>query len=298
MVKRSILLAMFGMFAWTSAFACNACGCSISGNGVGLLQSYRNNFVGIGWQMAHFQSAPEHGSISKDHFQTIEWSLRYHFSPKFKVLVFQPYRINVREFEGQRTSLTGISDTRIIGSYTFLNNTKLAENTQVFFEMGIGAKLPTGKYNADIHEDDLPENFNIGNGSWGAIVQANLVLSHQEMGLALSGFYQHLSPSFSDYQFGHQLSTQALFFVEKNIKNLLLMPNAGLSVEQLTSDTYKNGNTVHGTGGKGYFATAGLTIQLEEWRLGLSYAHPFSQDYAQGEVLATDRLSCQFSYIF
>ena len=33
---------------------------------------------------------------------------------------------------------------------------------QVVFEIGGGVKLPTGVYDLDLHQSDLPENFNVG----------------------------------------------------------------------------------------------------------------------------------------
>ena len=299
MAKRITLLALFGLLFWQSSVACDACGCSISGNGMGMLTAFRNNFIGIGWQQTSFHGDPNHGDGAKDYLHTVELSVRYHFTDRLKVLLNQPFRINQRSIEGETRSISGISDTRIVASYTFLNRKKIGKNARIFFELGGGLKLPVGKYDADLHETDLPENFNIGNGSWGYIVQPNLVLNHKNTGLVIGGLYQYFGKTSEGYRFGSQLSTQVLAFHSfKLSEKIKLLPNAGLNAEWITEDRFANEKTVTGTGGQGVFATAGINLKSNNFIMGVAYAQPISQDYSHGEVTAKGRISCQFSYIF
>lgn len=300
MAKRLLLLPLFALLSWQWALACDACGCSIGGNGIGLLGIYRTNFVGLGWQTVHFQSAPRHGAGSEDYFHTLELSVRYHLSDRFKVLVYQPYRLNHRlNSDGSDQRLDGMSDTRILGSYTVFQNQMLGSQTSLFLEIGAGLKLPVGAYNPHIHDTNLPENFNIGNGSWGYIIQPSLVLTHQKVGIVLNGIYQHHSRTELDYRFGHQLTGQLLFFAEAALNdNLKFIPNAGLTLEQITDDRYANDKPVSGTGGNGTFFSAGLNVKLGNWMIGTAASLPLEQSYSNGEVDAGSRLSAQISFTF
>lgn len=299
MAKRIFLLPLIALLCWQWAYACDACGCSIGGNGIGLLSNYRNNYIGLGWQLGRFNSVPGHGLGSEDQFHTLELSLRYHFTDRFKVLAFQPYRINRRLNSDQsEQQLSGISDTRILGAYTLLRDAALG-TVKVFWEAGAGVKLPVGTYNAHIHDTNLPENFNIGNGSWGYLLQSNLVLIQRQLGLVLNGTYQHNGPARSDYQFGHQLTGQALVFAEANIGNRLqLVPNAGLSLEQITTDRYANGKSVSGTGGRGTYFSGGINLKAGNWIFGAAASLPVEQSYSHGEVEAQPRLSTQILFTF
>lgn len=300
MVKRILLLPLFALLYWQSALACDACGCSIGGNGIGLLSNYRTNYIGIGWQLTQFQSTPGFGLGSEDQFHTLELSLRYHLSARFKVLVHQPYRINRRLNSDQTTQqLNGISDTRIVGAYTLLRDVKLGTRTNLFWEVGAGLKLPLGTYNPHNHDVNLPENFNIGNGSWGYLFQSSFVLTHGKAGLALNTAYQHNSPSRSDYQFGHQWTGQALAFAEVNLgPRLQLVPNAGLSLENITTDKHANGKDVSGTGGQGTFLSGGLNVKAGNWIIGAAASVPVAHNYSHGEVEANTRISTQILFTF
>ncbi|MEN0003567.1 MAG: hypothetical protein AAF798_05465, partial [Bacteroidota bacterium] len=201
--------------------------------------------------------------------------------------------------EGERSDLSGIGDTRIIGTYNLFRQKDLGSGIQLFAELGAGVKLPVGEYNPDIHDANLPENFNLGNGSWGFILQPNLVFTKGAWGLLLNGSYQHFLPTRTDYQFGHQLNGQLSVFWEKSTaKGYRFTPNLGLQQEHIWADAFANDRTVSGTGGTGTFASLGINIRKGQVLGGVNYAIPIIQDYSQGEVEAQQRLAIQFSYLF
>lgn len=300
MAKKFLLVPLFALLLWQQLTACDACGCSIGGNGIGLLTNYRSNFIGLGWQLARFQSAPGYGAGSTDYFRTFELSVRYHFSGRFKVLLYQPYRMNLRiNSSGPEQRLSGLSDTRVLGAYTLVKDLGLGSQTSLFAELGAGFKIPTGAYDAQLHDRELPENFNPGNGSWGFLIQPNVVLSHRKIGLVAGGVYQHHAANASGYRFGDQLTTQLLFFGETAIgQQLKIVPNGGLSWEKIATDRYANENTVGGTGGNGTYASAGFNLKAGSWIFGAAGSLPLGQSYSHREVEAGGRFSCQLSFTF
>ncbi|HMQ64398.1 MAG TPA: hypothetical protein PKE06_27185 [Flavilitoribacter sp.] len=299
MVRRIILLSVIGLLGWNVAFSCDACGCSITGSGVGMLVSYRNNFAGLSWFSTPYQASPDHGFGSKDRFQTLEFAFRFHIASRLKLLINQPYRINARTLDGETEQVSGISDTRIMGAYTLFRDVRLGARNKLFLEVGAGIKAPLGRYDAHIHDQELPENFNLGNGSWAGLLQANLVVTRQNSGLLAAGTYQYNTATAAGYRFGRQVSGQLIGFREIALGRMVsLIPNAGLTAEWVSDDHYANGNIVPGTSGSGLFASGGVNLKFNNFYIGASFAQPLAQDYSHGEVIAKSRVSCQVSYLF
>lgn len=299
MVRTLTLIVVLWVAVLSQARACDACGCAIGGSNIGLLAAYRYNFAGLSWQYAAFHGSPEHGEGSHDDFHTFEVAIRYYLSPRFKLLVNQPYRLNIRKLAGESARLNGIADTRMMGSYTLFSGDSIGRSFRLFLEIGAGAKLPVGAYDPALHDRDLPENFNIGNGSWAALLQPNLVLAHQNLGFMLNTTLQFNRHTPAGYRFGNQLTSQALLYGEIPLTSLLkTIPFGGINLEHIGEDTYANGKAVPGTGGKGLFLTAGFNFKTEAWMMGASYAQPLRQAYSAGAVDAVGRYSLQCSFLF
>ena len=147
-----------------------------------------------------------------------------------------------------------------------MNNKAINSHTSFYLEAGSGLSLPTGKYNSDlILAENLPENFNIGNGSLGYILQMNAVLSHKQSGLLINSNYQWNSNTKKGYHFGNQFSSQLSGFREFPIGKLTLIPNLGLMYEHISSNAYKNGNTVPETGAEGLFISSAMNFKTNKY---------------------------------
>jgi hypothetical protein len=298
MVRIFFIFSVLGILMTQSTYSCDACGCSISGYGMGMFSSYHNNFISLNWQLSKFNSAPGHGN-SIDYFNTLEISVQYFLSDKFKILLSQPIKVNRRISSSGTDGLSGLSDTRITASYSFFKNEKITEESKLFLDFGAGIKLPAGNFNPHLHDLNLPENFNLGNGSWGFLFQPNAVLSFKDVGIVLSAVYQAYTKSSSDYKFGNQMTGQSLIYWSGELfDNFTVTPFGGINSEWAGEDKYANGNTVHATGGNGLFAVSGLNVKTGDWLAGVSYLHPLSTNYSGGAVDASGRLNAQLSYIF
>lgn len=289
-------------FAIVSISAVSACGCSASGIGIGLMTDYRSNFIRLSYLENRFSSNLERGhSEFSDVFSRMNFSFRYSFRklPKLRFTGTIPYGYNFREESGVETSFNGFSDARFVVNYAFLNTMSESMTTSLYLEAGGGVSLPTGKYNSDIKfEDNLPENFNIGNGSLGYIFQMNAVLSYNKYGLLINNNYQMNSGTKQGYHFGNQFSSQLTAFREIKISTFAIIPNVGLLYEQLASDEYSNGNRVPETGGKGFFISSAINYKTERWLAGFSYSLPMAQDYSNGVIDAGRKVSIHISYLF
>ena len=297
MARYTIVLAFLLAIA-VNGNACDACGCSISGQGIGLLTNFRTNVAGVRYFNTPFHAAPSIGSTS-DRFHLAEIFVRYQFNKRVKLMLSQPYRFNIRkELDAPSLDIDGIADTRILATYALVD--KWTSNTSRFYwELGAGIKFPTGKYDANLHDQDLPDNFNIGNGSWGYLLQTSAVYSHNQLGVSFNAASQLNGKTSAGYHFGHQFSGSMLFFAEKPIGDKgRIVPLVGGSAEIINRDKFANGKNVHSTGGRGVFATVGVNLGYDRWQVGASFSKPLTQNYSDGEVIADDRFSIEMNYFF
>ena len=75
MIKRTILSSAFIIFSINVGISCDACGCSVSTGGIGLLPQMHYNFVGFRWQHTVFQSIEgyDKGDETRDQFNQFEF---------------------------------------------------------------------------------------------------------------------------------------------------------------------------------------------------------------------------------
>ena len=299
-MKQILLLAVFISIS-IGVLACDVCGAGATTATGGLMPFYHKNYLRAGWFHTPFETVNEYGNNTKDYFHTTEISLRYHFSERWKINVHQPLSFNFRQSELEREQkLSGLGDTRINAFYTLLNRKEISEKSTLSGEVGVGAILPIGKFDPDIHRENLPENFNPGNGTWGSFLQTNWVWQFEKTGLSSAASIRLNAKSSDGYQYGNQTSTNLLFFTRQKVGgSLLLMPFAGIYYENISTDKYFNSQLkVEGTGGEGAFIQAGLNIVKNEWILGANFSQPISHNYSQNEVIPKTRFSIDLTYFF
>lgn len=279
--------------------ACDACGCSVNGGGVGLLTAFRNNTVGLSWQYAPFEASEAVGTDTRDYFQTVELFVSYHLNRRWQLAAFLPYRHNRRLTEGGNVRLDGISDLRLLGTYAFIDYMPGGGQSQFYWDAGTGVKAPTGRYDADIYRRNLPDNFNLGGGGWSWLLQSRLLYRLGNFGATANGAFQSANGTASGYRFGHQVSAAALLFVRKTlgarVEGTLF---GGMLYEEIGPDDYPHGKAPHPTGGEGFYAATVLNLKAGDWLLSANYAHPVGQRYAGGEVVARPRVSLSGAFVF
>ena len=301
MIKRIVFIVLGCLLlSNTSLFACDACGCSASNMGIGLLTDYKSNIIRLSFFNTRFKSYPEHESLVSDNFTQFSLSMRYAIGKgkRVRLSAVLPFGINSRNVSQGKFTEKGLSDIRLTTNYVILNTKQIGKKTALYLEAGGGFNLPTGKYDENIHNRDLPENFNIGKGNLGYILQMNSVLSYSEYGILLSNNYQLNSNTKSGYRFGSQLVSQLIGFREFQLQKFKLIPNVGLLFESISNDTYANGKSVSETGGEGLFLASALNFKTDKWLAGISYANPLLHNYSESAVIAKEKVALHFSIIF
>lgn len=278
---------------------CNAGGLASCGS-TGLLTGLRTNSAGLRFLQVPFETTTNTETESyRDDFFVSELSVRYQISQRWKLALQQPYRWNVRELPEETETLQGLADTRLTGSYAIFDNVNLPGNSLIYWELGAGVKLPTGKYDETIYFRDLPGNLNLGMGNLGYLFQSNLVFFKNKNGLNLNAGYQLNGKSRDDYQFGDQFTAAISFFRELAFgENWKLVPFAGASLEKFGKNFLPSGNFAEGSGGEGWLANAGINARYDQFQVGLSASRPFHQNYSAGAIVAMQRYSLELAYFF
>ncbi len=280
--------------------ACDVCGSSASNIGIGLLTDYRGNFVRATYFNTQFNSNSEHEYLVSDVFTRYDLSIRYSLgkSGRIKPMLTLPYGRNIRDIEEEQIIESGLSDIRLTTNYAILNHLEIDDELFIYWEAGGGISLPTGKFDDDILDRDLPENFNLGRGSLAYIFQSNTVLTYQNIGLVISNAFQWNDKTKTNYRFGHQYNLQSSFFWELDLREFKLIPNLGVAMERISPDNFANGREVSGTGGKGVFLSSGLNLRTKRWLAGFSYSTPMTEEYSDGEVNSKGRIISSVTFIF
>ena len=278
--------------------ACDACGCSMSGSGIGILSGFHQNSIGLSLQRALYHSAPDHGN-SDDAFNGFGLHVRYHMSKRIIAQAVQPFVYNVRHSEGATQHVSGLGDTRLTAVVVFRDRQQDTDLPGFYAEAGIGVKLPTGKFDPDIHKQNLPENFNAGQGNTALLLQPAFVITRDKMGLACNGLMLLQLPSSNGYRYGHQGNAELIAFRNITVgKTATLIPLLGMKGDVFGMDRHTNKHSVTGTGGHGLYTVFGMRIMLGKMHAGFSVDLPVVHSYAQGEVLADGRQTVQLIYAF
>lgn len=212
--------------------ACDACGCIVSNNSVGLLTDYRNNFVRTTYAHAGFESNPQHGhSFSQDNFGRIESQISFRpgILENVRLSLNLPYGINNRFAEGTTSGIQGLGDVRLVSIYTLFKKSEECDGLAFFIEAGGGASIPTGKHHNNLKNQNLPDNFNIGIGALGLILQSNAVISKHNSGLSISNSIQWNARNRNDYRFGLQYASQVIAYHQIEYKSLKIVPGLGVN---------------------------------------------------------------------
>lgn len=296
---RSILFIVFCLVYVTHVAelkACDVCGAGLSNSDLGILTNSRNDFLRLGMTSMAFSSGPEHESTIADRFSSIELIGRFSLSDRLRLTCNIPYAFNKRTYADEQLSVQGLADVKINLGYVILD--KELRESKFYIDFIGGFNLPTGRYDEDLHAQNLPENFNLGKGNVGVITQVNGVWSKNNYGLAISNRYQMNTNTNSGYHFGNPYNTNVTGYKRIKIKEAGFIPSLSLSYENIAKDTYSNKNQVPGTGGNGLFAGIGVNYQKNKFLISINTSLPVSENYSDGEVGAQSRISIQLSYIF
>ena len=281
--------------------ACDACGCSLSQAYLGLTPLQSGHYLGIWWQHQRYRtfSDPEFTRVSAgadEYFNSIELRGRFHLSDRIQLLGVVPYAHHIRSNEGDPRLVNGAGDVLVMASFTaFDNSDSLSLKVRHRLAIGMGGKAPTGRFQQPAPEEVVNPNFQVGTGSWDALLNLSYTARIGSWGASLDGTYRINSTNSADYRFGSRLTGAAGVFRLNAIGEGQLMTSASILYENAEWDV-ENGYYRTNTGGSALFATFGAEWYWKRYNIGLNWSLPLEQDWNNGLVEARTRASLHFTY--
>jgi len=304
---------LFLIIACTSikAGACPICGCGVGGFYIGLLPTYKTQFIGIRYQYAHYktQLADEPDQFSNDHYHQVELYGGVTVGKHWQLLGFVPYHINHQLTDDGNVNRNGLGDVTVLANYKLWQSSNLSKNNKNFkqeFWIGAGLKLPTGKYavnfadSTNVELSDLLGDVNsqMGTGSTDFIFNAMYNIHAGKFGINTSANYKANTTNNNNFKYGNRFSINSFAYYETKASNQIYMaPNIGVLYEHATANFFTK-NKVEETGGYAALASAGLDINFRKITIGTNVQLPFAQDYAHGQTQAKLRGLMHVTYTF
>lgn len=287
---------------------CDACGCASSGGNLGMGGVIENNFVGVRYLFQKYNSKDgifKNSPKIDEYFNTVQIWSRIPIVEKLEVQAFVPYHFHSRSYVDKKTAIKGLGDISLLANYTLLNNLNSNYNevknkvttTNHLLKVGLGIKMPTGKYDVAINNSINP-SFQLGTGSVDYFTNMQYVFKYNRMGVTNYLNYYLKTKNNKGYKFGNQLNFSSTFFyVLKNKKQHSFVPSLGVSGEFYQSNQQFDID-VKRTKGNALFSNIGLEYNTEKITVGALAIFPVQQKLAGGIIKIEHRISLYANYNF
>ena len=273
--------------------ACDICGSYVGNMRVGLLNQVNSNFINIGYGYTTFDGTGL--SYDKDVFQSATISFQSWYK-NWGFYVDQRYAWNHRHTSKEVSGFSGFANSNVSVFYKVLN--KSYESSNLTCRLGLSAKLPTGRFLENTHEESLPESFSPSDGAWGYGVSADLIYSMMNNGLIWNADYNHSFEDPNGLRPGDSWINQVRYYHQLNAGRWTWMPYGGLSHEFVKNNVYPSGLEADDTGGNALFLSSGVNVDLGSTNVSLNAMWPLASNYGGGDIDASPRFQFQTTYLF
>jgi hypothetical protein len=294
---KKLFLSVIILFTIITAQACPICGCGVGGFYIGLLPTYKSQFIGVRYLYSHYETHLNNDptQFSHDHYHAIELYGGVTLG-KWQLLGFAPYHINHQVTDDGSVDRNGMGDISLLANYKLWQSSNLTKNNAAFkqeFWLGAGVKLPTGKYAVNFGNSTGTElsdllgdvNSQMGTGSTDFIFNMMYNVHIGKFGVNSTANYKANTANSSHFRYGDRFAANSFAYYEtKAGRRIFMAPNIGL-LYQYTAPNELANDKVNQTGG--YIATAsgGLDINITNITVGTSVQLPFAQNYAHGQTV-------------
>ena len=309
-MKRIVLITIVLFYSFYSN-ACPICGCGVGGFYIGLLPTYKSQFIGVRYQYSHYETHlnDEPDQFSHDHYHQVELYGGVTLGKHWQLLGFVPYHLNHQITDDGVVDKNGLGDISFLANYKVWQSSNFSKNGKTFrqeFWLGAGLKLPTGKYAvnfADSTDEELDDllgdvNSQMGTGSTDFIFNAMYNIHIGKFGVNTTANYKANTINNSHFKYGNRVSVNSFAYYEATLtKKIFMAPNVGVLYEHATAN-YLTKDKVEETGGYAALASAGVDINFNKITVGTNMQLPFAQDYALGQTDAKLRGLVHLTYTF
>lgn len=297
-MRTLFILICFLFLAAAPAQGCDRCGCSLSGHYLSALPQYQRHVVGARWYYRGFESSHHDGAFSNERFHSLELWGRFYPVKRLQLLAVLPVNFFTQQAGADRLTRNGLGDAVLLANYNLLQQAWGADKKwrQAFY-LGGGVKLPTGKFDPELIEQEINPNMQPGTGTFDWLGSASYTLRYANWGLNADMLLRFSRENSAEYRFGNRLNINGrLFYWAKTGKSSWL-PSVGIAHEWAAEDC-DSGVNLSDTGGFCEFGTIGLDWYYGNLALSAAWNIPVHQYLGSGHIDAGQRVQLGMAYIF
>lgn len=296
--KDSISSFTFQRMALLEDYDCDACGCSASGGSLGFSSMLNANFVGVRYFYQNYESRDGIFANSpwiKENFNTIQAWARIPVTENIQISTLIPYHFNNRELSTGEDAIAGLGDITVMGLYKLWATKSDSAVVNQSVTLGVGLKMPTGKFSEVNNLGTVNQSFQLGTGSWDFPFVAEYVVKRNELGLNTMFNYIVKTENKDSFQYGNQFNYASTLFYLFDLNSVQLVPQAGIAGEVYNGNKQFNLD-VPNTAGDVLFSKFGIEVGKDKFSLGVNAMLPINQNLSNGAMEAKYRWSVNLNY--
>jgi len=293
MKKYIITIILISTF--TTANACEICGCGLGNYYIGLMPQFHKHFIGLRYQYRNFHTimADDPTQFSRDFYKTTELWGGFNVGKRWQVIALLPYNFVHQVSDDGVKNNQGIGDIALMANYKILDVNSVNANNKVLSQqlwIGVGVKLPTGKFDIDATDPALVAlaNTQTGTASTDFMMNAMYNVRINKFGINTSASYKMNTPNKDQYGYGNKFTANSLLYYALNKRKVGIMPNLGVQFETSGVNRLVS-QKIDMTGGHLLSSAAGLEISFKQFTVGGNVQLPLAQQYSGGQTAAKAR---------
>jgi hypothetical protein len=277
-LKYSILLLLFSV----SSYACDVCSCGAANNSV-FTNAIHGNFIGLSYNHMFFQYKEgvfDDSPVADDRINMVTVTGQYQINDRILINAILPYRFNYRYTSEEDISTSGLGDISVYGLISVLD-----EASKHVLKLGLGLKLPTGKFDLKSSQDNKTSSTQLGTGSLDVALPLQYAFGFGDFSFNLSAVYFVKNTNSESFKYGNQtqVNTSIAYAVPIN-KGFIMSPYVGVNYDQFkASERFEIMD--HRTSGHMTNTNFGIQMETERVIMGLNSQVSLDQNLIEHEVL-------------
>ncbi|MFD2742579.1 MULTISPECIES: transporter [Sphingobacterium] len=297
------------------ANACDVCGSGVGSYYLGILPNFNKRFVGLRYQQNRIQThlGPTGNrtvNTADEQYQTMELWGAWNFGERWRVMAIVPYSFNRRTIGtgaqwAESGTKDGLGDIVAMGHYKLFDDMHTTSNNTLLMQslwIGGGVKVPSGTYDPSEQSKvgaGAANTFQLGTASTDFMINAAYDLRLMDAGVNINTTYKINTENKHGYRYANKIAINGLLYYKLNVKDKLrLSPNLGVLYESQSKDVLDNRFDVATSGGHSTIGIVGVEINAGKISVGGNFQRPFSQELADGRILAGNRVMTHVSFSF
>lgn len=266
----AVILIISSYTAYTQS-----CCCTGAGSNYSILPNLNKHIIGLRYTHRNFYSQTRSinpgldGQVTDQYMNSLEIFGRFNVYERLQLSVFLPVNIISQQAASGKTSAAGAGDISLLLQYNVLNPMLCTGKvTKHQLRLGLGTKLPSGEFKMDAN-DLFSTNLQLGTGSIDFLANAIYTMRYKSFGFNASASYKLNTPNTREYRFGDRAQAGLSLFYIFEIKDVQLMPVAGINYEHQFENKMK-GRLLDYTGGDYVNTLVGFDVYYKQFAFSSS----------------------------